>query len=358
MKRLVVVCDGTWQTLIQRTPTNVARFAQVIESRDQKGDEQIVYYDSGVGTPFTMNDQTWWSRLKSMLRRTKEGAFGGGLEEKIYDAYRFLAMNYAPGDKIFLFGFSRGAFTVRSLAGLIYNSGLLHRQNLFALEHAYRLYRDPDLRPSSWTCTQFRKQHSREVDIDFLGCWDTVGMLGVPDLIGKIDFDDWVNARYTFHDTQLNRRILNARHACAIDERREAFPVTPMTPSPSRGPAQVKERWFIGGHGSIGGGEAWSQPLADFALTWMAEQARASRLAINAALLEQRTAPDPFVKLRDPTGWLARLGFKDREMDSGATVEDLDPSVIVRWKRDPEYRPGTLGPLKGAIDGAPDPDSA
>jgi uncharacterized protein (DUF2235 family) len=357
MKRLVVCCDGTWQTLIQKTPTNVALMAQAIAPRDDAGLQQIVHYDSGVGTSFTVNNQSWLSRLIGSAQRFEGGAFGGGLEEKIYDAYRFLAMNYSRGDQIFLFGFSRGAYTVRSLAGMIYCSGLLFRQNITLVGEAFALYRDPEIKPGDWAARLFRETHGNEPDIAFLGCWDTVGMRGVPSLSERIGISDQMNARYGFHDTQLNRRIRTARHACAIDERRKAFPVTAMDPSPNwEGQGeQVKSRWFIGPHGGIGGGEAAHQPLSEFALKWMAEAAMESGLKFFPEVLYGKRSSDPMTAIKAPTGAMNRLGFEDRKLTSGASIDDLDPSVIVRWKGDKTYRPGTLKPLEGKLKAAAAP---
>lgn len=357
MKRLIVCCDGTWQTLIQKTPTHVARFAQSIAPRDKSDIRQIVHYDSGVGAGFTLNNRSWLSRLIGSAQRFEGGVFGGGLEEKVYDAYRFLALNYAPGDEIFLFGFSRGAYTVRSLAGMIYCSGLLFRQNITLVGEAFALYRDPQIKPGDWAARLFRETHGHEPDITFLGCWDTVGMRGVPALSDGPGVADRLNARYGFHDTQLNRKIRAARHACAIDERRRAFPLTEMIASPNyTGDApQVVSRWFFGPHGGIGGGEAPHQPLSEFALKWMAEEAIKSSLRFFPEVLYGKRASDPFAPIKPPTGALNRLGFADRAMTGGTGLDGLDPSVIVRWKGDSAYRPGALKPLSKALKAAPAP---
>jgi uncharacterized protein (DUF2235 family) len=107
MKRLIVCCDGTWQSLANVDPTNVAKLARAVKLKSEKDNiPQILYYDDGVGT-------------NGLIDRIMGGAFGKGLDLVIADAYRFLCMNYSIGDEIYFFGFSRGAYTVRSLAGLI-----------------------------------------------------------------------------------------------------------------------------------------------------------------------------------------------------------------------------------------------
>lgn len=357
MKRLIVCCDGTWQTLTQSAPTNVARFAQSIAGTGEDGALQLVHYDSGVGTSFSGTSRSWLSRLIGQARRFEGGVFGGGLEEKIYEAYRFLALNYAKGDEMFLFGFSRGAYTVRSLAGMIYCSGLLYRQNIVKVADAFALYRDPGIKPGDWAARRFRETMGHQPAIAFLGCWDTVGMRGVPSLTDALDVSDKLNARYAFHDTQLNRSIRAARQACAVDETRKAFPLTAMTPSPHYEGAepQVKNRWFIGPHGAIGGGEPHHQPLAEFALKWMAEQAAASGLRFYPEVLYGQRRADALTPVKPPAGALNKLGFAPRRLAPDADPDLLDPSVIARWKADSGYRPETLAPLNAALAAAPSP---
>lgn len=351
MKRLIVCCDGTWQTISQKVPTNVAKLAFSLESCDASNPdhaiEQIVYYDSGVGTPFTQSNKSWFSRMAASLRRKRQGAFGGGLEEKIYDAYRFLSLNYRDGDEIWLFGFSRGAYTVRSLAGLIYNSGLLHRRNLGKLPDAYALYRSKDLKPSSWMCREFRERNGYEPTIHFLGCWDTVGALGIPDLADDRDLNERLNAEYRFHDAQLNRKVLHARHACALDETRKAFPLTPMEASKDalNPDDPLRQVWFIGPHGGVGGGEAANTPLSDIALKWMADEARDKGLAIDDAVLDSRLEPNPLADFKMPGGLLSALGDRVRQAPapSADAMAHFHPSVWVRFDHaDSDYRPESM----------------
>src|SRR5262245_52407990 len=149
-KKLIVCCDGTWNRADQEKngepcPTNVVRIAYRIAKRD--GDvPQIVYYDQGVGTGNKVDHYTG-------------GAFGEGLEDNIYDSYRFLVGNYEPGDELFLFGFSRGAFTARSLAGMIRKCGILRREFVRQYKKAVELYQG-DALPDSAEPLAFRQQFS------------------------------------------------------------------------------------------------------------------------------------------------------------------------------------------------------
>jgi uncharacterized protein (DUF2235 family) len=174
-KRLVVCCDGTWNTPDEvrdgkPCQTNVTKIARaVVTPQDTQGIEQRVYYHKGVGT--------------STFDHFRGGALGWGLSRNVQDAYMFLVENYDdPSDEIFLFGFSRGAYTARSVAGLLRNAGLLKREYANKLDAAYELYRDRTdaTHPRSVEAELFRKSFACEVRIKCIGVWDTVGALGVP----------------------------------------------------------------------------------------------------------------------------------------------------------------------------------
>ncbi|HTC22998.1 MAG TPA: DUF2235 domain-containing protein, partial [Gemmatimonadales bacterium] len=163
-KRLVVCTDGTWNDFVRGAITNVVKIARAVNPRDAGGMPQVVYYHPGVGTGTDLVD------------RLVGGATGIGISANIREAYNFLIQNYVPGDKIFLFGFSRGAYTARSLAGLIRNSGILTRQNAHRLVEAYDLYRDrdPSTHPNAARSVDFRDRYSHpDVRITCVGVWDT-----------------------------------------------------------------------------------------------------------------------------------------------------------------------------------------
>lgn len=180
MKRLVVCCDGTWQRLTSSYPTNVIKIAQAVKPVASDGTPQIVFYDEGIGT----GDE---------FDKLLGGAFGWGIDQNIQDAYRFLCLNYIEGDEIYLFGFSRGAYTVRSLVGLIAYSGLLSRPNIRKTPEAYKIYRRRDIDPIHPEAQGFRQTYGERVPIMLLGCWDTVGSLGIPDQFPLLPVDEGCN---------------------------------------------------------------------------------------------------------------------------------------------------------------------
>jgi len=330
MKRLVVCCDGTWQKLESAGATNVVKITQAIRATDDEGTPQIVFYDEGIGTE------------GDFLDRIGGGAFGVGIDQKIKAAYRFLSLNYEEGDEIYLFGFSRGAYTVRCLAGFIYCSGLLRRQYIRKAPEAYELYRDrgDDAKPSSDRAIQFRQNYGDRVHIRALCCWDTVGSLGIPDLIPYFPLDNWINKKYEFFDTQLNRYIQNAFHAIAIDEIRKSFLVTPMKHSDDAD-TNIQQLWFVGEHGCIGGGTEATYGLSDITLSWMMERVERLGLALDRQHLEYKLNPNFNTHFNNqPTGVFKLDEQVWRTVEGGISV--LHETVKQRWQQDPSYRPENL----------------
>jgi hypothetical protein len=264
-KNLLVFCDGTWSASDQKegglaTPTNVVRLKNALSPTDKSGCEQRTYYHPGVGTEGDI-----FSRLAG-------GAYGKGLSQNIQSAYGWLAKNYQPGDAIYLFGFSRGAFTVRSLGGLLSRMGLFDGSGLPSdelwqnVERAYEGYR-AKVRPAS-RLPGFRDE---VVPVTFIGVWDTVGSLGIPDDMALLNHLDRPE-NWRFHDTHLGPTVRFARHALALDERRASFTPTlwtdPKTHVPHHDNQRVKQVWFPGSHSDVGGG-ILDSGLADGALHWM-----------------------------------------------------------------------------------------
>lgn len=336
MKRLIICCDGTWQSLDTDWPTNVQRIAQFVQPTAPDGVTQTLYYDPGIG-------------LKNAFDRIAGGGFGVGLDGEIEQAYSFLSMNWEVGDAIFLFGFSRGAYTVRSLAGLIRCCGIVRRDRLRAIPRAMALYRDREIGPDHDECIVFRKSNSITNDdvppvLHFLGCFDTVGALGIPTIIPAFPIEKVFNDEHAFHDTQLNSYIRHARHAVAIDERRKDFDVTRMQPpgSPMKDHS-LKEIWFPGTHGSVGGGTRTERGLSDGSLTWMVGEAREAGLAFDAALIEDYTRPNPLAEFDADGGVFGAL----RPMHDRTGPDDraaLSDEAMVRWKAG-GYRPPTIAHL-------------
>lgn len=342
MKRLIVCCDGTWQNLDGEYPNNVVKITQAIKTVDQNGTNQLIHYSSGVGS------------FGDLVARLGGGAFGWGLDNIIQTAYQFLCLNYEPGDQIYLFGFSRGAYTVRSLAGFIYNVGLLNRPHIRNTPEAYKIYRDrsDDTKPNSTTAKNFRAKFSQEIDITFLGCWDTVGSLGIPDQIPFFPLDDIINQKYEFHDTQVNRRIQCARHAVAIDEVRKMFYVTPMKKSDKAEAQDLKQVWFPGEHGCVGGGTKNHRQLSDTALEWMMNEAGKKGLSFQINTIEDGISTDPTVPFENASMMGSKKVRKlsdDPGINSSsekseyvyATFDDLHESAKKRWCL-VDYRPEGL----------------
>jgi uncharacterized protein (DUF2235 family) len=245
--------------------------ARAILPEASDGINQIVYYDQGVGT-----DESFSSKFIG-------GAFGKGLTKNILDCYRFIVHNYNPGDDIFMFGFSRGAFTVRSLGGLIGRCGVLTKADAYYIPDAYDHYRlnisDEESKEKiaqfkSGEHSKYRHAPSRAVDIQFLGVWDTVGALGIPSI-----FKNKTRKKFTFHDVKLGQNVKNAYHALAIDEMRKPF--RPALWETQNYPGQIVEQtWFAGVHTNIGGGYD-NDGLANCAFQWMLEKAQLSGLEVD-----------------------------------------------------------------------------
>ena len=284
MKRIVICSDGTWQTPNQKNPTHVVEMARTVSPTAPDGTTQVVFYDWGVGT------EVW-------MRRIAGGISGQGIRRNIRDCYRFLVHNYEDGDEVYLFGFSRGAYTVRSLAGLIRNCGVLRKTEAAWIDEAYDMYCRNDAAPESEEAKRFRSAHSQDVSITFIGVWDTVGALGIP----VRGLSKWTDSLRQFHDVELSSYVKYGCHALAIDERRGPFRPSLWQAKPK--PGQIVEQvWFSGEHSDVGG--AADPTLGEPALAWMKERASYAGLAFDST----PATPTPTQK----AGWLkqimARLG--------------------------------------------------
>ncbi len=279
MTNLIVCCDGTWNAPDNEddgvlAPTNVYKLFSAIDL-DSSSTAQLSRYQSGVGTG-------------GMIDKAIGGAVGYGLGEDIRDCYQWLANKYRPGDAIFLFGFSRGAYTARSLAGLIGRFGIVKLPIGGDWDQLVKqIYRDGYRKHSS--AEQLEAEfHPDSNQVQFVGVWDTVGALGVPDdkvLLNIFDNPD----KYSFHDTKLGNHIKIARHAVALDEKRGSFAPTLWDSNDYNG--DVKQLWFPGVHSDVGGGYKESG-LADGALLWMIDEAQHAGLGFIGKMVKQ-IKPDP-----------------------------------------------------------------
>ena len=267
-KRIVFCFDGTWQAPMSNT--NVYRMYKALTVTS----DQVTFYDDGVGAD------------AQGLDRLLDGAFGQGLLQKIMDGYTKIAHVYEAGDQIFLFGFSRGAYTARSLAGMIANCGL--PTGAFTddcVKQAFAAYRDPANRTAILaglgTCGL------GNATIQMVGVWDTVGSLGIPAIFGGVD-----EAAYCFLDTGLHPDVKNAYQCLAVDERRAQFPATLWTGAPSAGQA-IEQIWFSGCHGDVGGGTLLAggvdagTRLCDITMGWMLAKAQSLGLTFDPAVAAQ-----------------------------------------------------------------------
>lgn len=301
MKRIVICADGTWNSPLQDHPTNVLTLARAVSPVAADGTRQVCFYDWGVG---------------SDGQKLSGGIAGAGIDKNIKDAYRFLVHNYAPGDELFFFGFSRGAYTVRSLAGFIRNCGLLRREHADQIEPGYELYRKraPSSAPSAARARAFRRSYAVAdvTRIRFVGVFDTVGTLGVPITFwGLLDNDE-----YLFHDTSPSRIIDCARHAVALDEDREDFLPTLWDAKPG---IDLQQVWFSGVHCDVGGSYK-EDGLSDTAFAWVVKEAQGAGLEFERHL-SRSIRPNPLDKQHNERRGVYRLrGKVVRELPEGALI--------------------------------------
>jgi uncharacterized protein (DUF2235 family) len=379
MKRIIFCFDGTWNRLSVDTPTNVVLAAASIERMTKDGTAQIIHYDEGVGT--------------GRLEHWSGGVFGAGLVENVREAYRFLIFNYDPGDHIYVFGFSRGAFSARTFVGFIRHVGSLSRLHAARIDEALGLYErrlngddaaSEKLRrfrarysggvcvgseDDAWRCAKVKGYVAGSaplLTIRYLGVWDTVAALGVP---ANLPLSGWLNRRHRFHDPSLSDFVESARHAVAIDERRATFPATLFGDLNALNAAKGKtvdapdapyqEKWFPGVHGSVGGGGD-IRGLSDGTLAWVLKGAKLAglKLDIEHGSRIHGFKPDPYASLVNvckPEFSITALAKRNRPGPS-ATWQ-ISTAAVRRWKaaaeRLPEkarYRPPTLQPAAAALD--------
>ncbi|NQT34352.1 DUF2235 domain-containing protein [bacterium] len=328
-KRIVICADGTWnrpeENLREDFPTNVLRLARAIQPVGKDRVPQQVFYDWGVG---------------SYYDPIIGGATGKGVHKNVMDDYRYIVQNYSHGDEIFLFGFSRGAFTIRCLCGLINNCGIIKRPDAELIETAFKHYQKngKHYSPKGKESIKFRENHSHKLkEIKFVGVWDTVGAMGIPiSFLGLFDHKD------EFYDTKLGRNVSIARHALAIDELRKDFEPTIWLP---RGEMDLKQVWFAGAHSNVGGSYEPDEDgslLSDNPLAWMIGEAQQSGLTIETHLHDE-IKQDSMAELHNSRTKFYRLKRKFyRRIKHGKGSVLIHRSVKQRWDKDKDYRPRNL----------------
>ena len=261
--RTIVLClDGT-SNKYARDKTNVVKLYELL---DRDASDQLAYYQPGIGT---MAPPGLWSKVSQSLATRLDLAIAWLLEQHTTDAYRFLMRFYRKGDSVFVFGFSRGAYTARVLAGMLHKVGLLTQGNEELVPFAWDVFR----RKKNWEeAAGFKSAFGRDVSIHFLGLWDTVSSVG------------WMWHPQYLPFTRDNPSVEIVRHAIALDERCAYFPQNRWTDTPQRG-QDVVEAWFPGVHCDVGGGYCESQSgLSKIALRWIVGHAETAGLKVNSTV--------------------------------------------------------------------------
>jgi uncharacterized protein (DUF2235 family) len=353
-KRLAVFLDGTWNSV--NSNTNVWRMRALCAAKSQDGKPQLVYYEIGVN---------------GFLG----GVFGQGLDDNIRLAYEWLVENYNDGDEIFIFGFSRGAFTARALAGLVAIDGVLKAGSPIGVSELFERYRKGN-EETIWKLKEIEAsgdtsklteqerwllKYSQPVNVRVIGVWDTVGSVGVA--AGNIQGIS--RSQFDYLQTGLRLPIQNGYHALAIDEHRPDFaptlwdvhhPKDPNAPIPPPRPLSgVEQRWFVGAHANVGGGYE-TDLLNQAPLRWMMKKAELHGLSFRSEVDldgDAVTAPTTDSYGSFLSGYYAKvfpplyrtIGREPDVRDDGSHIninETIDASVFKRWRADPTYRPSNL----------------
>ncbi|MEM9788757.1 MAG: DUF2235 domain-containing protein [Pseudomonadota bacterium] len=371
MKRIAILCDGTWNSPTMEIPTNVVKLRDACLNDKTN---QVVIYIPGVGTSKITKG------LIGLLHKLGGGAFGWGLGKNVRRAYQQLCQHYEPGDEIYIFGFSRGAYTARSLGGMIRKCGIVPKERIksaFTLNRAWWLYKrqGPELdKGPLWTQRKALSPHiatSEEdweardkkghiVDIRYIGVWDTVGAMGLPvSLLGPVA--KFFNRRYQFYDMKLSGMVKHARHALALDEQRILFEPTGWDNLDHRnagatGPdLPYQQLWFVGDHGTVGGSKSTRQ-LVSFPLAWIAEGATKLGLILADTVKIPDVdgdpgVPSPDVAPRSGPLYAWRLG--------PANAREYHVSVAERMRLRDDYSPKSVRIERQALlqHGLPDSSS-
>jgi uncharacterized protein (DUF2235 family) len=329
-KNIVIFSDGTGQEGGIGANTNIYKLFNMVEDRTLN---QISFYDRGLGTG--------WRKLSGNI-------CGAGISKNILECYTFIFDNYEAGDQIYLFGFSRGAATVRSLSSFIHYFGIMPKSRPELIAKAYKIYKSKGESNRKVKAKKFiSTHHTMWTRIKFLGCYDTVAALGLPIkplsvLITKIPM-----FRYAFHNFKLSETVENAYQALAIDDERETFhPIlwdTDVLPYQT-----IKQVWFCGMHTDVGGGYD-EQALSDIPLVWLKDMAVNHGLLIYPAnSVSIHGDVNGYMHNSRGKGWTKLYPKKQRFWDSNRTDKPIvHKSVLLRNKSvnnkdDSPYKPWIL----------------
>lgn len=325
-RQLVLLFDGTGNILGNRADTNVVKLMRALAKHgphDARRPAQVVYYDPGVGTNNEFPAAGWSAWLASALRQARGLALGSGAFENIAQAYEFLVREHREGDRIFLFGFSRGAFCARAVSGMVNMFGLVHTSGLPLLRSLVRAYfaAPSDDRQAFAADVVMQFSVGRQPLVHFVGVWDTVETIG-SGMAGGV--------RITNSRDLADKRIVHVRHAMALHETRAHYLPRDFTPpqfsAEELAHRSFDQRWFRGVHSDIGGSYARAG-LSDITLAWMAREAQACGLMLDGPL---PLSPDPATPLHDQTlespGWVW-TGLDSREREAGIPVDSTAQPV-------------------------------
>ena len=308
-KNVVVCCDGTANEFV-KAHTNVLKLFRMLDNAPGR---QVAYYHPGLGTMEAIGALTSLARQTTKLLGL---AVGYGLEREICEAYAFIMQNYEPDDALYLFGFSRGAYTVRAVASLLHMCGLLSAGNEPLVPYAVRLMSAANNRKDGEIfemAADFRETfRGAPCKPHFVGVWDTVSSVG------------WIANPLSLPYTANNPDIAIGRHAVSLDERRAFFRSNLWRPDPpetATGPKNLQQVWFPGDHCDVGGGHPEADSgLSKFALEWMAREAALAGLAVDRTKIDEL---------------MGRAGSRFAKADPNATMHDS----LTIWWRPAEYIP-------------------
>jgi len=328
-KNIAFFADGTWDE-----PASNSNVFRLYSAAQNMPGAQVTTYDTGVGTD------------NNALDKVFGGAFGLGLFQKIKQGYSTIASQYSAGDKIFIFGFSRGAYTARSLAGMIVHCGLptVNCNDPKIVDMAFEAYRNVSQR--DMLLQTLNESYAMNCPkIQLLGVWDTVGSLGIPAIFGGIDV-----IQYGFLDLSLNPNVLNAVQALAVDEQRLQFPPALWTSAPAPGQT-LTQVWFSGVHCDVGGGYAadtGGSALSNITFHWMATFAQEQGLQFKpGAFPAQPVLGDALATLHNSLTGLYQLTPHTRNVVAESVL-----SVSVQQRcaaSSANYRPENLHVQQGQL---------
>lgn len=310
-KNIVVCCDGT-QNEYSKCNSNIVKLYSFLE----RNNNQVTFYDPGVGT---ISTDIFGRFIGSKIGMLLGSAFGYGLTENIEDAYEYIMNRYEPGDRLYLFGFSRGAFTVRALAGMLHKVGILQKGSVNLIPYASKIY---NTRNNDDIAKGFKETFSHECKLHFIGVFDTVASLGY--FFGK-----------KFFNAKLNPDVKYAYQAISIDEHRKKFPISLWNEETKNDNQIIEQVWFAGSHSDVGGGYKEDE-ASDFPLSWMLSKAEKCGLKLTGDYYTD-LAPSTYSPIlhESRTGFWKLWKEVKRKIPEGAKIHF---SVLHRKKLDRNYK--------------------